>query len=458
MGWERHRGKLLGALALFTALAGAHRAIPPATRIEPPAVTLPPPGAARSWTRVRGGLREVYLEGSPEAIGAAHTRLLRDHMAESERRLQAVFARSVPFWPARAFIEDFSRVRYRALDEQVPAARRAELAAQALAFSPDPFEERMPTYQRMLFLHALYDVALSFEHSPLIGCTSFAFPSPEGHEIVGRTFDFETDPIFDSDKAVYLVREDGAVPFASVAWPGVVGVVTGMNAEGVVMLVHGARAGEPAARGVPVLLSLREALGHARSTDEAVALLAAQPVMVSHMVFVADGQGHTAVVERAPGQAAFARRAQGIAFVTNHLEGPLAGDPKNQRVREHTSTLDRAERVRQLLDRPAAELTESYALAMLRDHTCARASDCPLGDRRAIDALIATHGVVADATARRLWVSVGPHLSGRFVRLDVGELLAPGHDPASDGEPESWPEDPILRDGRFDAAVAGRGP
>src|SRR6202035_2611808 len=114
-----------------------------------------------------------------------------------------------------------------------------------------------------------------------------------------------------------------------------------------------------------------------------------------------------------------------------------------------TTSVDRADRIRELLAAPPEQpVTESSALAMMRDHACAHAPGCPLGDRRAIDGLIATHGIIADATARVLWVSVGPHLSGKFIRLDVGALLAPGHDPSADPEPETLPEDPILRDGR----------
>jgi hypothetical protein len=57
-----------------------------------------------------------------------------------------------------------------------------------------------------------------------------------------------------------------------------------------------------------------------------------------------------------------------------------------------------------------------------------------LGDRRAIDAFIAIHGVVMDTTARVIWVSEGPHLRGRFVRFDVGRLLSSGYDPRAENE------------------------
>jgi hypothetical protein len=209
-----------------------------------------------------------------------------------------------------------------------------------------------------------------------------------------------------------------------------------------------------------VAFSLRETLAHARSADEAVALLRAQHVMVAHIVFVADGQGNVDIVERAPGQQAYVRKGHGRLWVTNALEGPLAKDPENLHVRETTTTDDRAARVAELLDVPSHELAllrdVPDALALLRDHACAKGIACEPGDRRAIDGLIATHGVVADATAHVLWVGVGPHLSGAFVKVDLASLFAPDHDPGLDPAPETLPEDPILHDGRYEAVMASR--
>jgi len=454
--WRRHRRKVTWALGLLATLPAAHVGVTLATRIQPPRVEVPGSPGARSWVRLEAGLREVYLDGTPEQIGAENARLLRGPMIEDEGALWSDFEHYVPWWLARVGIGDWSRVRYRHLDAGVPDARRRELAAQSLAFAPDPFSSRMPTYQRMLFLHALYDIALPLEHSPLIGCTSFAFPGADGHELVGRAFDFEAGEVFDRDKVVYLVREEGAVPFASVAWPGFVGVVTGMNAEGVVLVVHGARGGEPSPEGMPVAFSLRETLAHAHTASEAVALLRTQRVMVSHIVFVADGEGNVDIVERAPGQEAYVREGRGRLWVTNALEGPLATDPRNLRVRETTSTDERAARVAELLGQPTPLRDVGDALAVLRDHGCARGGACDLGDRRAIDGLIATHGIVADATARVLWVSAGPHLSGAFVKVDLASLFAPDHDPGRDPPPETLPEDPILHDGRYDAVMSSR--
>ena len=91
----------------------------------------------------------------------------------------------------------------------------------------------MSTYHRFIFLQSLYDIALSFEHSPLLGCTSFALTgsaSEDGHVLLARNFDFEAGPVFDEKKAVFLMREEGRIPYASVSWPGLVGAVSALFA------------------------------------------------------------------------------------------------------------------------------------------------------------------------------------------------------------------------------------
>jgi hypothetical protein len=352
------------------------------------------------------------------------------------------------------------------VDRGFPEARRRELAAQAEAFQPDPFASHLPTYHRLVFLHALYDIALSFEHSPLIGCSAFVLgpgATKDGHTLLGRAFDFEAGEEFDRDKAVYFVREEGAIPFASVAWPGLIGVMSGMNAEGVAIVVNGARAREPRTMGEPVVFALRDVLERAHDVNEAVAILSSQEVMVSHLVMVADAHGGSAIVERAPGEKAWVRKAGDPDRVplTNHFEGPLASDAKDVAVRAGTTTLARRARLDELLSGVGPHQADvPQVVAMLRDHDCARTeagASCSLGDRRSIDALIATHGIVADTTDRVLWVSAGPHLSGAFVRFDLKTIFAPGYDPATDAPPQTIGPDPILSDGRYAAGRAHAG-
>jgi hypothetical protein len=278
--------------------------------------------------------------------------------------------------------------------------------------------------------------------------------------VLARNFDFEAGPIFDEQKAVFLVHEAGRIPYASVSWPGLVGAVTAMNAEGVALVVHGGRAREPSATGEPIMHTMRDVLGRSHDTREALAILANSPPMVSHMVMVVDASGDVAIAERAPGEPLFARRGRGKVPLTNHFEGPLADDPANRRVEAITSTRARRLRLDELLAQlPRGAGVEAVA-GVLRDHKGVGGVDLPLGNRRALDALIATHSVVMDATSRVIWVSEGPHLVGRYVRFDLARLLAPAFEPlpALDASSDAVAADAILGDGRYDAWVRAGSP
>lgn len=469
--WPRRVLRGLGGfvVVLGVTLVVTHVAIDHGTRFEPPKVSVGP-GEPMPFTRAGAtgatlgesfvlreeGLRIARLVGTPEDLGAAHAKLLHDELVRTEAELWRGYGTIVRA-PLRPVVLDLARYRYRGLDLLVPEPRRREIAAEAAAFSPDPFANRLPAYTRLVLFHALYDIALAFEEAPFLGCTSFVLrgtATADGHTLVGRVFDFEASDVFDQEKVVFLVRGEGTIPYASIAWGGLTGVLSGMNAEGVVVYVQGARAGEAGRTGVPIVFSLRGVLERAHDVAEATAILAKEEVLAPHLVVVADAKGEVAIVERAPGSRDHVVRSprEPRVALSNHYEGPLAGDPKNERVRSTTTTKERRARMDALLAAvPDGAGTPERAVAILRDHGCDGDAACPLGDRRAIDALIATHGFLADTTSKELYVSKGPHLAGAFVRLDLGKLLAPDYDPRKTvAIDEVLAEDPVLRDGRYE--------
>jgi isopenicillin-N N-acyltransferase-like protein len=465
---RRHWGKLLisvfGLLVAF--LVSAHFAINARARLSPPRIAEPHGDASHpspnlrrfgdSYVQRRGKLLEVMLRGTPEQIGFQHARLLYPEMVENEGILLARFQEQVPNQLARRLLLDLAELRYAHVDRGMSLARLAEIAAGARGFQPDPYSGLFPTYQRFVYLNALYDMALSFEHSPLIGCTTITLGGDaleQGGGILARAFDFEVDEVFDRHKAVFLIREEGKIPFASVAWPGLVGVVSGMNESGVAVVVHGARGGSPEAEGEPVVHALRRVLSTAHDTAEALRALAERPAMVSHILILSDEQGRAAAVERVPGKPNFVRFLPSKAATTNHFEGPGARDPKNLSVRAQTSTLPRRTRADELLARLPARLSTSAAvsdaIALLRDRKGPGDRSLALGDRSAINALIATHGVVMDTKQRLLWVSESPHLLGRFVAFDLKRVFASGYDPEQVVELPASGEDALLTSGDY---------
>jgi hypothetical protein len=231
-----------------------------------------------------------------------------------------------------------------------------------------------------------------------------------------------------------------------------------MNAEGLALVVHGGRARTPRDVGEPVVHTMRDVLGRARTTAEALAILEQKAPMVSHLVMLADASGDVAIAERAPGAPLFVRRGSGKVPLTNHFEGPLADDPANRTVEAVTSTRVRRTRLDELLDALPPGASIERVVGVLRDRRGVGGVEVPLGSRRTLDALIATHSVVMDATARALWVSEGPHLAGRYLRFDVGKLLDPGFVPRKDDPIEVVPADEILTNGTYDAWVRAGSP
>jgi hypothetical protein len=97
-------------------------------------------------------------------------------------------------------------------------------------------------------------------------------------------------------------------------------------------------------------------------------------------------------------------------------------------------------------------------VSILRDRKGKGGTAVPLGDRRTLDALIATHSVVMDTTARALWVSEGPHLVGRYLKFDLARLFDPAFVPHEDDPIAAVPADEILANGEYDAWLRAGSP
>ncbi len=456
------RRLVTAAIVTPLALLIAYAIFMRSTRIDPPRVDPAVRAAAELPVEVRGprsyvgpswmsrehGVWEIHLEGEPYALGYAQARLGARLLLEQEDFMFAEMARYVPSSVKLFLIRMGVRLRYRKLDEFLPLDRRLEIAGLA-AGSIDRHADFLPTYHRILFYHALHDITQGLEHSPMLGCTAFAAAgaaTPNGHLVIGRNFDFEGPEIFDREKAVLFFKPKGKIPFASVAWTGMSGVVTGLNAEGIYVSINAARTDDKAVGGgMPVEILVREALENARSIDDVVQLVRKTPVMVPDFYLVGDGKtGESAVIERSPTRVEVRRAGPGrgdVTLLTNHALSPaFAGDAENDRLKRYLTSGARFRRLDELTKKWRGQIDPHKALEILRDKRGAGGEPLGLGNRNALDAIIATHSVVVDASNLILWVSEGPHLLGKLRGFDLRrELLGEDRPPPGD-----LPEDPLV--------------
>jgi hypothetical protein len=132
-------------------------------------------------------------------------------------------------------------------------------------------------------------------------------------------------------------------------------------------------------------------------------------------------------------------------YATNHfIHDAFAADGKNDEREREGTTLARARRLEELLKAAGRELDPAAAVAILRDRRALGGAEVGIGHRGTIDALIATHAVVFDLTARKLWVSSAPHTLGELVAYDLDEATRGIiHDHGA------LPADPLLANGGY---------
>ncbi len=445
------------AAALLGACAPSRPASAPAAAAPDPAVETR--GEVRrlgaSWVAPvlpagsADGILVGRFAGAPYDLGLAFGRLTRPWIRTQETHLDALFAALVPGGLKRSFIRQLSAFRLRALPDEIPPDLLVSIAGLADGYEPVPPASGWNAWRRMLDLHALHDVSQRFVDAPGLAaaCTGFLARTPDG-VLLARNFDFEGGDIFDRQKLVSVVVPDGRIPYLSVGFPGMLGVVSGFNREGIGLAVQALAGGETAGSGEPVTLLLADVLRSESTFEGAVERLRRGKVFVSDLILVADAKTRRiAVVEKSP--SAFALRETPGAWLgaTNEAEDAAVGARARALPAGSTSRKRRA-RLDVLLARDGAALDVPLAVAILRDRRGADGAGLGPGNRNAIDASIAAHSVVLDLARRRAWVAASPHTLGAYLPVDLEDVLASaGGPPAPAAGP--LPADPWLLSGGY---------
>lgn len=443
------------ALLLYAGYLGYTDLDPPP--VDPPDLGTPEVEAVGRRISVAGARLErdgrlwtLDLQGSPTAMGAARGLLSARPFIDLHRRVLDQIAARYPSaseaWGASVLL----RWRYRGADAALPDAMREELAAFAAAL-PEARTGQYGPYH-VLFLYQVFpDLAKRVDDVFFEGF-AFAVPGRAGaHErgnfLVGRTFDVDLGHDFEPERLVTFHHPDGKYPFASVGWPGLIGVVTGVNARGIFVALDNVRTDDPPEDGLPLSLLARQVLEEADTLDRAIEMLEAAKVRTAGAFLVADGAaGRAAVVELSarPNEERRVVRGDGdpVVFMTNHFASDVfSGDPFNDRIRRDTASGARWQRLETLL-LGTRRITAERALAILRDRKGPDGSDAGLGNRNALETLHGSHAVVVDLSSMVLWVGEGPSAIGPFRAFDLRKHL---------GRPQRLPQtladlpaDPLL--------------
>lgn len=163
------------------------------------------------------------------------------------------------------------------------------------------------------------------------GCSTITLPaeaSPDGVARFGRNLDFPSFGILDGHNIVLVIRPEKGYAFAAVTYPGLIGVLSGMNEHGLTLANMEVRRRRRPPEGMPYMLLYRALLEECRTVDEAIALLEKTPRQSANNLMLMDAAGHRALAEITPEAVRVRRAAEGQALIsTNHQRGPDLDTP-----------------------------------------------------------------------------------------------------------------------------------
>jgi isopenicillin-N N-acyltransferase-like protein len=428
---------------------------PPDVEVQAREFSVDPTGRrlryGRSWMDRDGLLWRMHLEGSPAELGDARGRLSERLFRELDDRVRDLVDRRYGAWLEQWTAAMVLRWDYRAADRFLDEEHRTELAAMARAL-PQAEGDRIGSYPRLFLYQCVYDLGQRLDDVLLEGSMFAAVPKrtssgEPGNLVIGRTLSFDLGRDFEADRIVTFYHPDGRYPFASIGWPGLMGVVTGINARGIFVALNPARTDDPMEEGAPLPLVLRTVLEEADTLEHAVEMIQAAELRSSGIVLVADGMHRKAVVlEVAPRDPENRRVVRGegeaIVWATDHMvDEAFDGDMHNDWVRRYTSSGYRFERLEELLGR-GEPMDPAHAAAVLRDRRGVGDEELGLGNHNALENLSTTQSVVVDATAMVMWVAEGPSTLGRYKAIDLGRSLQRDEGPPA--PLDDLPADPLL--------------
>src|ERR1051325_8081981 len=260
----------------------------------------------QSWVGRREGLLTVYLKGGPFELGYANGFLLQPQIHTLENEFIKMVHGYVPNEYALTVLKWYVIYRNRHLSDYIPSDYRREIFG-ATVGCPDTHPEIGPYYNRVLNYHAAHDVSYMMIDNPLVskaGCTGFGAwgaATENGHLITGRNFDWEAAEVFSTNRIVEMCEPDDGIPFISLSWAGMAGVVSGMNRAGISVTVNGAPSSLPRETATPVAIVARDTLQHAHNLTETMEVLRGAKVFVSTLWLIGSkADGKFIVVEKTP--------------------------------------------------------------------------------------------------------------------------------------------------------------
>jgi hypothetical protein len=221
-----------------------------------------------------------------------------------------------------------------------------------------------------------------------------------------------------------------------VGWPGMMGFLSGINADGLTVFLARRELHASVLECLPITFLIRRVLEECSTPDEALAFLQGFPIAGDYAVLVG----------RAGSKSAFGliKKEQGRPVCLVPPATPkmvLTSQRAADAAAGNMGEIDPGYHLAVCLDQRRGRMTTSGLVELLRKRTDLRGLPVPLGHNQAIDALNSIHAIVVNLNTRQVWVASPPHHLGSFQPFGIQPWLG--------AAAEILPADPLLASGDY---------
>lgn len=373
------------------------------------------------------GLWELYVEGNPLEIGFTTGSLTQELFHKQEDALLTKVNEMVPSKAKQLLLRKFLAWFNRKMHLNIKDEFKTEIYGLSKYASHD-YDHIAEAYLRVLYLHGAHDIGHALQDLALVGCSSFAAwgnKTEDGKLIIGRNFDFYAGDDFAKEKIIAFVNPEKGFNFMSVTWGGMIGVVSGMNDQGLTVTINAGKSKFPMVAKTPISIVTREILQYAATIEEAVTIAKKRQVFVSESILVGSANDKKAVIiEVSPKNFGIYDIPNTNQLIcSNHFQSEAyAHDEKNQKHILESHSKYRYLRMEELLDENP-KVTSQIAVNILRNKEGLDNKAIGFGNEMALNQLLAHHGIVFKPEELLVWVSSNPYQLGTFVAYDLKEVF-----------------------------------
>ncbi len=232
----------------------------------------------KGYTEEIDGTLVLHLKGSPYEMGYQRGSLAKDKVLLMVRRFDDLLEKAkeemgLPKFAANLILD----VTYQLCAPYIPDRYKREMEGLADGSGAD-----LQVIRRGQVISVITER----------GCSSFALwgkATADGKLYQGRNFDWILDAGLEDTALLALYEPDGRNRFACAGYAGQIGVLSGMNMEGVSIAQIGAITKDTTMRGIPLEFVLRRILEECSNLDQVTSLMKTARHTVGYNYVIGDG-------------------------------------------------------------------------------------------------------------------------------------------------------------------------